>query len=356
MHEYDAVNLRLRRLVMGASGLVVALIFLGQFGDFLTSADSSGLSRAVLGGGMFPAAAVGFMSTVVPALRRHSTALYVVAVGSILVAQMIQRSVQLPQGIDMVPMLWPLTMILSMAIVGIRYAVLLPVSIAYLTAVIMVDVAVLPLTTSRLVTYGTCVLMVATTVRLAYRIEASARRGWLSARKLDELGRTDALTGLPNRRAFDDTLAEWNDLAALVLIDVDCFKALNDEHGHLAGDDFLRGVAGRLAALAGPDVFAARLGGEEFGMLVRRETADEVVACAESARVAACVGQPFTASAGVAFAPGEDIVARADRQLYRAKSQGRDRLCSEPVSGSPARATVLDRVESPTGCAGTFNG
>ncbi|WP_341256958.1 GGDEF domain-containing protein [Gordonia malaquae] len=332
--------LPVRRLVMGGFAAVIATMFSVQSLSVMTSADSIELSRVVLGGLMFPASLLGVAGTVVNRLRPYSTHLYIAACGVILIAQMIQRSIQLPQGIDMVPILWPLAVILSMSVAQIPFSKLLPASVLYLAAIIAIDVTVLPVTTSRSITYATSILMVATTIRLAYRVEFSARLGWMSARRLKQLSNTDTLTGLPNRRAFDATVASWRrsgEPHALVLIDVDRFKAFNDEFGHLAGDDRLREVGERLAAYATRDVVVARVGGEEFAVLVRRCDRTDLCSAVEAARRKLSTVRPdaslpaaLTLSAGLAFSTDrDDLVSRADSQLYRAKAEGRDRLAVE---------------------------
>ena len=155
----------------------------------------------------------------------------------------------------------------------------------------------------------------------------------------------DALTGLANRRAFDtQLLAEWarwerqQRAFSLLLFDIDHFKRINDQHGHDAGDEILRAVAAALLrALRGRD-FAARYGGEEFAVLLAdaglkaaSEVAERVRAHIEAMN-AGYAGKhiPVTISGGVASAsehlsPG-DMVRTADRLLYKAKTEGRNRV------------------------------
>lgn len=146
---------------------------------------------------------------------------------------------------------------------------------------------------------------------------------------LDNLASTDALTGLANRRAWEERiaelLAEGSDVAVL-LLDLDHFKAYNDAHGHLAGDDLLVTFARELASLAGADDVVARWGGEEFAVGLRDGRAARVVA----ERMRRCVPGEQTCSIGLALArPGEsgtDVLLRADAALYQAKRAGRDRI------------------------------
>jgi diguanylate cyclase (GGDEF)-like protein/PAS domain S-box-containing protein len=154
------------------------------------------------------------------------------------------------------------------------------------------------------------------------------------------LARSDALTGLPNRRALDDQLPREMARAlrsaaplCLAIVDIDHFKAYNDTYGHLAGDSILRSCAAAWdAELRGEDTIL-RFGGEEFlAILPNCEPvdADEIV---ERLRAATPDGQ--TCSAGLAmWRPGEsvdELVARADTALYEAKESGRDRLVSSAV-------------------------
>jgi diguanylate cyclase (GGDEF)-like protein/PAS domain S-box-containing protein len=154
------------------------------------------------------------------------------------------------------------------------------------------------------------------------------------------LARSDALTGLPNRRALDDQLPREMSRAlraeaplCLALIDIDHFKVYNDTHGHLAGDAVLRdcAVAWR-GELRGEDTIL-RFGGEEF--LVVLPGCDTVGATEIVERLRAVTTNEQTCSAGLAmWRPGEsvdELVGRADAALYEAKEAGRDQLVSAPA-------------------------
>jgi len=162
----------------------------------------------------------------------------------------------------------------------------------------------------------------------------------------------DGLTGLHNRRALVQRLATAVEEStstgrplSVVLVDVDHFKAVNDEHGHAVGDRVLVEVAGALAASTGPGETAARLGGEELVLLLPGMTADEAAGRAQDLRArvgriavptASAPVRP-TLSAGVAaLAPGwsaDDLLRAADDAMYAAKAAGRDRVAraSEPT-------------------------
>lgn len=168
--------------------------------------------------------------------------------------------------------------------------------------------------------------------------------------KLASLAATDALTGLANRRAFDERLAdEWararrdGTQLSLLLIDVDHFKKFNDHYGHLAGDGCLRALGRILSAIARrPADLAARYGGEEFAVLLPDTGPDGCAEVGEGIRQAlhdlAMVhaqnppSRLVTVSVGAATSvpsqasDSSTLVAAADRALYAAKDSGRDRL------------------------------
>jgi diguanylate cyclase (GGDEF)-like protein len=172
---------------------------------------------------------------------------------------------------------------------------------------------------------------------------------------------TDDLTALPNRRRFLEELrreltrAERSSVKlALVLFDIDDFKRINDRCGHAAGDAALRSLAQVISdRLRGSDA-AARLGGEEFAVLLPATEEAGAVSLAESLRLAisnevgvAGVTWPITASFGVAvLSPGEvesEFMRRADEALYRAKAAGKNRV----VVGEMASPTSASAVQEP---------
>jgi len=164
--------------------------------------------------------------------------------------------------------------------------------------------------------------------RLAREVQEHARaeEGWR------ELSHTDALTGLPNLRGWDQRLAATlsPDLEPVyvALLDLDDFKAYNDRYGHPAGDEFLRQVAKAWSAQLRPGDMLARLGGEEFAILVNGCDVDAAIAVAQRLRRATLDDE--TASIGLARWDGREsatqLVSRADRSLYDAKQAGRDRV------------------------------
>ena len=165
-------------------------------------------------------------------------------------------------------------------------------------------------------------------------------------RRLERQSLADALTGLGNRRAFDEALevelkrarraGGW---VGLVMMDVDHFKRFNDQHGHQAGDDALVTVGRVLTSVARAEDRACRVGGEEFALLL--PGADERAAAIVAERVRrdvearAPAAGPVTISLGVAASRGDDgqaLLATADARLYAAKEAGRNRVVGAPAT------------------------
>lgn len=198
-------------------------------------------------------------------------------------------------------------------------------------------------------------------VRAMQRIAQMRYSLLVLTRKLDEANRelmrlssADGLTGIANRRRFDETLLkEWRRCArearplALLLIDVDFFKPFNDNYGHQAGDECLKAVARALSqTLHRPSDLAARYGGEEFAVILPGTDEAGALAVAEALRAAVQqmgithryseVAPVVTISVGLACAtpkPGDEtgfigLLKDADAALYRAKSEGRNRVVS----------------------------
>ena len=168
-------------------------------------------------------------------------------------------------------------------------------------------------------------------------------------RELNQVARRDTLTGIGNRLALDEAIAHLLDQGerlrpvpfALVLFDLDHFKAYNDEHGHLAGDAALGRIGEILRrATRGSDV-AFRYGGEEFLLLLPDVDLTGAIAVAERVRIAAEEADglpPFTVSGGVALCDPADgrnpepLLRRADTALYLAKRAGRNRIAADELS------------------------
>lgn len=185
-------------------------------------------------------------------------------------------------------------------------------------------------------------------VELTLRLEEANRQ-------LRRLSSRDGLTGLANRRAGDEFLSrEWLRAAregkefSIIMVDIDCFKAYNDSHGHLEGDDCLKKVAAALQrVMHRPGDLLVRYGGEEFmallpdtdreGALIVAIAMKEEVDALKLLHGSSSVSPRVTVSIGVESAvPNEDmeveqLIDEADRALYRAKQEGRNRICVAEV-------------------------
>jgi len=176
-------------------------------------------------------------------------------------------------------------------------------------------------------------------------VEASAALARaVSHRDAEARASTDALTGLPNRRYFDEFVRllvqgrRSGDAVGILMIDIDRFKALNDTYGHPTGDEVLRGVATAIVSAVREDDVPARFGGEEFVVLLRNPAPGVAVEVGERIRAAVRALDlselgvpPVSVSIGVAVASGPDdtideLLTVADQNLYSAKRSGRDRV------------------------------
>jgi diguanylate cyclase len=175
---------------------------------------------------------------------------------------------------------------------------------------------------------------------------------------------TDSLTGLPNRRAFNERLEErmsaWNrrqEQFSLLMLDVDHFKKFNDEHGHLAGDQVLSVVGRTIRGAVRLEDAVARYGGEEFAVLLPNTTLEQAAVVAEKIRhaVAAAVvehnDQKFavTISGGMAtIIPGDtthSLIHNADVALYAAKEAGRNQVCAHTGDCAESARPISRLVE-----------
>lgn len=167
--------------------------------------------------------------------------------------------------------------------------------------------------------------------------------------ELDRLATTDGLTGLRNRRSLDQDLAtlharsrRYGRVYCVAMCDVDCFKGYNDRFGHAAGDQALKAVGAALGGQAREGDGVYRYGGEEFLLLLPEQTVQAAMVAAERVRHAvealaiphpgSATSRVVTASVGVAgfdpahHPPVSEVLAQADRALYRAKAAGRNQV------------------------------
>lgn len=185
-------------------------------------------------------------------------------------------------------------------------------------------------------------------IRVGAFVATYVAAGDLAGRHLEELARLarqDPLTKLPNRRALEEELsravaraARSGEPLSAVVLDVDHFKQVNDRHGHAAGDAVLAAVAARAGAALRAGDLLARIGGEEFAVLLPGADLERAAEAAERIRAGIAAGPvgamglslPVTVSLGCAsLLPEEDgraLLARADAKLYEAKNAGRNRV------------------------------
>ena len=194
-------------------------------------------------------------------------------------------------------------------------------------------------------------------VRLLHSAAAEASAALIrvySHQAAESEARTDQLTQLPNRRYFDEyclllaSRRRSTDRVAIISVDVDHFKKLNDQYGHQVGDLALRSIANAIQVSVREEDVPARFGGEEFVVLLRNPAPGYAMEVGERIRqnvreldlIEAGVTERVTVSVGVASGeqagePIEEIVERADRALYTAKRSGRDKVVEAWQSAAP---------------------
>jgi diguanylate cyclase (GGDEF)-like protein len=191
-------------------------------------------------------------------------------------------------------------------------------------------------------------------VRLLYKELAQYSRAQ------QELALHDALTGLPNRRLLEDRIetalqhaARSHTKAAIMYLDLDGFKAINDTYGHAYGDEILKMVSQRLLASSRKEDTVARLGGDEF-MVVLGEIHSLADAQGPAAKLVEVLSEPFfindltlrlSASIGISIYPDDAesvdaLISIADYALYEAKRSGKNRFCSTAASRQATKAAL----------------
>ena len=190
---------------------------------------------------------------------------------------------------------------------------------------------------------------IATLTQFAAHASLALRNAWL-LHEIQKIAATDGLTGIANRRTFEEVLereisrARRNgEQVTLIMLDIDHFKKLNDTHGHQTGDDVLRAAATALAERCRDFDTPARYGGEEFAVILPACSPRESLVAGERLRQAISEGEapvPVTASAGVATFPThasdrQSLIKAADEALYESKRSGRDRVTRSRRSPAP---------------------
>ena len=201
-------------------------------------------------------------------------------------------------------------------------------------------------------------------LRAHLKLAQTIRQLEASQRELRAQANTDPLTGLANRRFFDEIagkelslMRRQQDYFSVLMIDIDHFKAVNDGHGHLAGDEILKRVAATLADNLREEDTVARIGGEEFVVCSPATNRLASIVLAERLRKAVeslvieIDGQriPVTISLGIALRPldGDDLPALlevADERLYRAKQDGRNRFCVADKASHADDGLSVDKI------------
>lgn len=193
--------------------------------------------------------------------------------------------------------------------------------------------------------------------KLMKRLQRSAER------KIEHMALHDALTGLPNSRKYRDLLGEAlarsassGKKVAVLILDIDRFKIINDSLGHRFGDELIREIAARLKTCAGTDGLVARQGGDEFMLLIEKATlagAEDMATC-----LLQSVSEPFmleghelivTPSVGISLYPNDGytvdaLIKNADTAMYQAKEQGKNTYCfyTKDMKEKSARAMLLE--------------
>lgn len=181
------------------------------------------------------------------------------------------------------------------------------------------------------------------------------------SRQQQELALHDPLTGLPNRRLLEDRIAtvlqhatRQQTKAAVMYLDLDGFKAINDTHGHAAGDELLKMVAQRLVGCARKEDTVARVGGDEFVIVMgniaqlgdTQEPASKLIEAVSEPYLINGLTLQLSTSIGIGIYPDDadqvaSVIAAADSALYQAKRSGKNRCCTAQTMRTPAPQHVL---------------
>jgi diguanylate cyclase (GGDEF)-like protein/PAS domain S-box-containing protein len=200
-------------------------------------------------------------------------------------------------------------------------------------------------------------------IRDTTRIAAIAIERYRTEAQIRYIAHHDSLTGLPNRRDFsfqlDRLISSGGDRFALIFLDIDRFKTVNDSFGHAVGDMVLKTVSERIRDSLEPEDMVIRFGGDEFVIVIRGERADQSTLNALLCEISRLVALPIhfdeqafhvTCSMGIARCPengstSEELLVKADNAMYQAKETGRDAFCfyeDRMSSEGPSRMRLLE--------------
>ena len=319
------------------------------------------IARRIQFGLELPAVLLALAALLIPQLRRFATPALLLAATVVAGGLAAQRVLGLGYGFE-VPNTFIAVVIAAVSLLGgLRFWMLLAWSTLVVAAGCTAEIVVDDASARSIYQSVTMAMLWSLLMAGAYALESTERRNWLDRRRLNDLACRDGLTGLHNRRHFDTVLerllreaARERKTVALLLLDIDHFKAYNDLYGHPAGDECLRSVGLWLEqSMRRPQDLCARLGGEEFVAIWFNPMPPNARWLAEELRggigrlgiVHAGGGNAgvVTASGGLVelmppaadqpvAALADELMRRADRALYAAKADGRDCLrVAEPL-------------------------
>jgi len=308
------------------------------------------LGRILRFGMILPALVAIILATYIPALRRHYSSIAAISISIIGLVMTYRAQIGVVNGNGYIGIGLMLVLVYVCLFPGLTFRVSTAIA-ACLTASYFLLGAYLGMPAAQLsYTTGMLIAVVTVSALASYNLEFVLRTSYLETRLLNEFAERDGLTGLYNRRMFDDFIQRiWRQsrreekALEIVLVDIDYFKIYNDLYGHQAGDDCLKKVAKTIAAAAKrPFDFAARYGGEEFVLVLYgppREFAETIpeqirrdISELRIPHDGSGIDTVVTVSVGVAIAsPGAGrslagAIQIADEALYEAKRSGRNRL------------------------------
>lgn len=300
-----------------------------------------------------PAFALALVVTIVPRLRRYTDVALMLAALALAVGLLMERAIGAGYGFDMPLEFLGVIVVAVFFIARLRFRLFLPAALAMTAIMVFNEMFLVDPDADEWYRLVAMLLLISVAFVGGYSQEYLARMAWLEHGILQHMSTHDGLTGLLNRRAAEETIerglrqaARHNAVYSVAMIDLDYFKNYNDAYGHASGDellcrlaDMLRGVARR------PQDCIGRLGGEEFVVAWYDADPDEIVRRAEelrreleASRPRDAQGRPstrVTMSIGlVTLRPDrhtrtDGVIEAADRLLYRAKHEGRNRMVVE---------------------------